>query len=124
MGAVETEDECTFLAVFENGAHGFFRASRVRSEQRLLVAGSEGDLRWHLDGDRLEMRTAKQTQYDAIERPELAEQVTFVDPFVRGIQSSKELGPSFYDGAQAQEVIDAVLTSAERGEWIRLPLAG
>jgi hypothetical protein len=53
MGAVENEDECTFLATFECGAHGFFRASRVRSARRLLVAGSQGEFLWRLDRDRL-----------------------------------------------------------------------
>jgi predicted dehydrogenase len=118
---VENEDECTFLATFECGAHGFFRASRVRAEQRLLVSGSRGELLWHLDEDRLWKRPDGQSAFVEIELPEKAHALTFVDPFVQDILRDTGLGPSFYDGLRAQAVIEAVLASAADGRWTSVP---
>jgi predicted dehydrogenase len=119
---VENEDECTFLAIFECGAHGFFRASRVRAEQRLLVSGSHGELLWRLDEDRLWKRPGGQSAFIEIELPQKAHALTFVDSFVRDILRDTDLGPSFYDGLRAQAVMEAVLASAVDRRWTSIPL--
>jgi predicted dehydrogenase len=117
MGAVENEDECTILARFGCGAHGFLRASRVRSEQKLLVAGSRGELLWRLDGDRVWERRGNQPAFVECEPAKETSSRTFVDQFVDDIHQDTNLGPSFRDGVQAQVVVEAVLKSAQAGRW-------
>jgi predicted dehydrogenase len=123
MGAVENEDECVFLAAFENGAHGFFRASRMQDEQRLNVYGSEGVLAWTLCGDRLLGKRPDQAEFDELPVPEAVAQATMVSQFRANIANDTNLPPTFYDGVEAQEVIEAVIQSAERGCWVPVPTA-
>jgi predicted dehydrogenase len=110
-----------FLATFACGAHGFLRASRVKTEQRLLVSGSRGELLWYLDGDRLLERKVGQTLFAEVEGTRPADSPTFVGQFVADIKHNTDSGPSFYDGLKAQQVIDAVLASAVRGHWVSIP---
>ena len=123
VGEVENEDECTWLATFACGAHGFFRSSRVRSEQRLLLSGSQGALLWRLDGDRLWERSGGQHTFVEVELARAAPRATFIDPFVRDVGRDTELGPTFLDGVRAQEVMDAVLISAVERRWTAVPVA-
>jgi predicted dehydrogenase len=123
VGEVENEDECTWLATFACGAHGFFGSSRVRSDQRLLLCGSRGELMWRLDGDRLWERAGGQRTFVEVELPRAAPRPTFVDQFVEDVRRDIELGPTFLDGVRAQEVMDAVLRSAVEQRWTLVPLA-
>jgi predicted dehydrogenase len=123
MRAVENEDECTILARFENGAHGFLRASRVRSGQRLLVSGARGELLWRLDGDRLWARRVPDAEYVEVELVKETNLPTFVDPLLHDIAYGTDLGPSFYDGVQAQAVMEAVLAFGRNGHWAPVPRA-
>jgi predicted dehydrogenase len=121
LGAVENEDECVFLATFENGAHGFFRASRLQGEQRLAVHGSEGVLVWTLGGDKLLGRRSGQGEYDEFPVPKAVAQATIVSQFLANIVDDTDLPPTFCDGVRAQAVIEAVIRSAERRCWVQVP---
>jgi len=118
---VENEDECVFLATFENGVPGFFRASRLQDEQRLGVYGSHGVMVWTLRGDKLLGRRDGQVEFDEIPVPRGVAQATIVSQFTANILNDTALSPTFYDGVKAQEVIEAVIQSAERGCWVPVP---
>jgi predicted dehydrogenase len=124
MRTVENEDECTYLARFENGAHGVFRASRVQHQQRLEIFGTRGALRWHLQGDRLWSKLEGQPDYIEIRVLRPARQLTFVHPFAQDIREDTSCGPTFDDGVKAQAVIEAVLRSASEGRWVPVPELG
>jgi predicted dehydrogenase len=123
-GRVENEDECTFLARFESGAHGTFRASRIHDRQRLEAWGPRGALLWQLQGDRLWIRHENQIEYVEVEVPRKAPQPTFVHAFAQDIRNATSHGPTFDDGTRAQAVIDAVLRSAAEAGWVAVPDAG
>jgi predicted dehydrogenase len=120
-GPVENEDECVFVASFENGAHGVFWASRMQDEQRLSVYGSQGVLTWHLRGETLYGRRSGHAELEPIPLPTNAAAPPFVSRFVASIRDGVERSPSFYDGLKAQEVIEAVLQSAHEQRWVPLP---
>jgi predicted dehydrogenase len=121
MEAVQNEDECMFLAAFENGAHGFFRASRLQDEQRLGVYGSEGVLVWTLGGDKLLGKRSGQGEYDELPLPKVVAQTTIVSQFLANIVNDTDLPPTFCDGVRAQAVIEAVIQSAEWQCWVPVP---
>jgi predicted dehydrogenase len=123
MARVENEDDCAFMASFENGAHGVFWASRMHDAQRLSIYGSEGALTWHLMGDELYGRRSGHAQFDPIPLPADGAAPTFVDHFVASVQDGVERSPSFYDGFKAQEVIEVVLLSAQQQHWVPLSVA-
>jgi predicted dehydrogenase len=120
MGLVENEDDCVFTASFENGAQGAFWASRMREEQRLSVYGSHGVLTWHLSGDKLYGKRNGGAKLEPISLPRSAAAPPFVSHFVASVRDDVERSPSFYDGLKAQEVIEAVLRSAEQQRWMSL----
>jgi predicted dehydrogenase len=119
-GQVENEDDCVFVSSFENGAYGVFWASRMQSEQRLVVYGSKGTLAWRLNGDKLLGKRGDAAGSEEIPVPAGAAVPTIVSQFVAGIQADSERPPSFYDGLKAQEVIEAVLQSARERRWVSI----
>jgi len=145
MGRVDVDDATAFLARFKNGAVGTFEASRFAGGHKngieIEVNGSKGSFKfkfedmnelWYLN---LEEDTAEQ----GFKRILVTEPVhpymeawwpgghiigyehSFVNmlaDMINGIAARKKVMPDFADAAKTQEVLDAVITSAEERCWI------
>jgi predicted dehydrogenase len=143
--AADADDFCTVLAELESGAHVTMTISRVArgaSETTLEAYGASGALsyrmgrkgrRWYRgelaaagttgalepvrvatglprsagEGDQMEV-TGKATIGPLIKR------------FLAAIKTGASPSPSFEDGARAQAVLDAVLESSARRDWVRV----
>jgi predicted dehydrogenase len=147
MGKVDVDDATAFLARFKNGAIGTFEASRFAGGHKngieIEINGSKGSLKfrfedmnelWYLD---LEEDSAEQ----GFKRILVTEPVhpyidawwpgghiigyehTFVNmlsDIINGIAAKKQVMPDFADAARTQEVLDAVIKSAEERCWIKV----
>jgi len=119
MGQVDNDDECLFLASFVNGAQGYFKSSRLYGgEWGIKVYGSRGSLEW--EGNKLLGKQQGEETLSTLEVPALEPAPTIVTQFVTNILNDADLSPTFYDGLQAQEVMDAVIHSAEQERWVSL----
>lgn len=137
-GAVEVDDTCAFLAAFQSGAVGTFHIGMGRSFQRFEISGSEGTLVYEMPLAALPVgRLFGSRDEDALEPIALPARLlvglgptergrdaigTFIFPCLLRAFRERIAGrsgvPSFYDGVEAQRVIDAVVASHETGEWI------
>jgi predicted dehydrogenase len=120
-GIVDNDDQCVFWATFEGGAQGVFRASRLDEDWSLRISGSRGALAWEGPDKLLGKRKGEQ-DYAKIEVPDDSPAATMVTPFIANVRDGTDLPPTFYDGMKAQEVLDAVIRSAQERCWISLPL--
>jgi len=146
-GTVTADDATLFMARFQNGAVGTFNATRFangrKNHMRLEIFGSEGSLIFNLErlnelqyfslnDDKLEQgfRTILVTEsehpfIDAWWPPGhiIGWEHTFVHQFatlINGIAKNEKVVPNFYDGLKCQEVLDAVVESAQEKKWIAL----
>jgi predicted dehydrogenase len=141
-GAVDGDEDCSFLAQFENGAQGVFQASK-------LVAGRSNFQRVELHGDRGSLLYDAEPGFDPnwlgrlwAGRPDrgglvpvaLPPELTagleaqeagrveayrrLTEPFFAAIRGGGPSSPDFRDGAAVQAVLDAVAGSAEQGRWV------
>jgi predicted dehydrogenase len=148
MGQVTVDDATSFLARFRGGALGSFQATRFATGRknflRLEIFGSEGALAFNLErlnelefysnsGPNREQgfRTIVVTEAD---HPYLSAwwppghilgwEHTFIhevyDLFV-AIDAGTGVHPDFYDGLRCQQVLDAVVASAQTGKWVQIP---
>jgi len=147
MGDVTVEDAALFLARFENGAVGSFEATRFaggrRNGNRWEINGSKGSLAFNLE-------RMNELEYYSREDPDLAQgfrtiivgesahpymaawwppghiigwQHTFVHQvynLCNAIGKNQLPTPNFYDGLKCQQVLEAVETSAESAQWVKV----
>ncbi|MBQ8432020.1 MAG: Gfo/Idh/MocA family oxidoreductase [Clostridia bacterium] len=126
---VETDDQCSFIAKFANGADGSFHITRCAighaNTIRYDVYGNKGSLSFGLnnptvlgvcqgEGDPKDLRL------ETVEVPKefyLEQERAFVDA-MKGKRDP--LFPTLAHGAQGQQVVDAILQSAAERRWIEI----
>lgn len=129
VGAVNTDDSCSFVARFACGAEGCFHITRCaighQNTIRYDVYGDKGALSFDLnnptvltvcfgEGD------PKNFKPETVAVPEefyLGQEQAFIDA-IKGKRDP--LFPTLSDGAQGQRVLDAMLESAEQRCWVSL----
>ncbi len=127
MGAVGTDDSCSFIARFASGAEGSFHITRCavghNNTIRYDVYGDRGAISFDLndptvltvckgEGD------PKNYKSETVKVPEefyVTQEETFVDAV---LGKRDPLFPSLSDGAFSQKIVDAILESSEKGCWI------
>ncbi len=147
-GEVTVDDATLFLARFKSGAVGTFEATRFapgrKNGQRLEINGSKGSLCFnlerlnelefysnedenHLQGFRNIMVTdpGEHPYMDAYWRPGhiIGYEHTFINQaadLINGIATDEQLSPDFKDGVRCQQVMEAVLMSAQERTWVKV----
>jgi predicted dehydrogenase len=129
MGKVDVDDHVGFLVRFVTGTMGTFTASRmvgsVRDDCRLTAHGSEGSLTFTTQQpDSIQVCLGRAMQrfgaFTGVEVPREHRNVDEIPTFVEAVKAGKSVGPSFMDGLRCQELLDAVLVSAEMGQRVVL----
>ena len=146
MAPVTTDDSAYFLARFASGAIGVFEISRCapgrKNHLSLEIHGSCGSITYDYeqpnevkvctaggDDDLAGFRTVligpAQDTGALLAYPGVpvgfAETIVFqIRDLLSAIAGGPAMVPSFYDGWRAQVVVDAVLSSADRG-WVEVP---
>lgn len=126
--SVENADEAIFLATFDRGAHGVFRASRLHDDQSVRIWGTEGTLilehmtpdGYDADAGVLWGRRRGADAFEAFRADSLTTK-SIVSDFTRSIHGKATCAPDFYDGWRAQVVIDAVDAAVKDGTWVTIP---
>ena len=141
---VSIDDACAFLCRFENGSLGLFESTRYARGHKALytfeINGEKGSLKWDLhDLHRLEYfthadegrvrgwRSIHVTDGDHpymshwwVPGLQIGYEHTFVHQvadFLENLSSGKPTSPTFREALATQAVCDAVLDSAELGQW-------
>jgi predicted dehydrogenase len=148
-GEVTVDDATSFLARFRQGALGSFTATRFatgrKNQLRLEIFGSEGALIFDLqrlnelqfyaradvpaDGFRTILVTGEAHPYMEAWWPDghiIGWEHTFIHQMrdlLVAIGEERPIHPDFYDGLRCQQVLDAVLDSAEKRRWVEIPEA-
>jgi predicted dehydrogenase len=147
-GSVTADDATYFMARFQNGALGSFLATRFATGRknflRLEIFGSRGSLSFNLErlneleyysvdddaaeqGFRQVLVTESKHPYVSAWWPPghiIGWEHTFiheVQDLLVGIHKNQPVHPDFYDGLRCQDVLDAVVKSAEEKRWIDIP---
>ncbi len=147
MGEVTVDDTTSFLAEFENGAVGTFEATRFASGRKnynsFEIYGSKGSLCFNFEsmnelwyfsredmdytqGFRRILATEESHPYISAWWPPghiIGYEHTFVNQladFLKCIAEDTTPEPNFYDGLRNQQVMDAVMESAEKGAKVIL----
>ena len=129
-GTVDVDDHVGFVVRFRRGAMGTFTASRavpsLRDDCRLAAHGSEGSLTFTTQQpDRLQVCLGRGMMslqaYAEVEVPWEYRNVDEIPFFVEAVKEGTPVEPSFLDGLRCQELLDAVLESAEAGRRVILP---
>lgn len=147
LGKVTADDTTQFMARFQNGAVGSFNATRFangrKNHMRLEIFGSEGSLIFNLErlnelqyfsqSDTKEIQGFRNILVTESEHPYIDAwwppghiigwEHTFVHQFatlIKGIVDQKGVSPNFYDGLRCQQVLDAVVDSAQRKVWVAI----
>lgn len=143
-GAVDGDEDCSFLAQLANGAQGVFQASKLvagrANFQRVELHGDQGSLvyeaepgidptwerrLWAGRPDRTglvpvalppEIAAGLDAPDNQAGRREAYRRLT--DPFFDAIRGGGASSPDFRDGAAVQAVLDAVAASAEKRRWV------
>jgi predicted dehydrogenase len=147
MGDVTVDDATLFLARFDNGAIGSFEATRFaggrRNGNRFEINGSEGSIAFNLE-------RMNEIEYYSKNDPAYAQgfktiivgesvhpymsawwppghiigwQHTFVHQIYNlcnSIGRDQMPVPNFYDGLKCQQTLEAVETSVENHEWVKV----
>ena len=138
----DADDHCSVLAELASGAHVVMSISRVArgvNETSMEAYGTAGSLSYRITREgprwyRGELSAASTgnlapvrlsggppktagegDQMDVIGKALIA---PLVKRFLDGIDAGETPSPSFADGARAQGVLDAILTSVARGGWV------
>lgn len=140
-GAVDGDEDCSFLAQLENGAQGVFQASKLvagRSNfQRIELHGDGGSLVYEadpgFDADWLgrvwagrpdgglvpvTLPTDLTAGLEEREAGRVEAYRRLTEPFFAAIRGGGASSPDFRDGAEVQAVLDAVAASAEQRRWM------
>ena len=147
MGEVTVDDTTSFLAEFENGTVGTFEATRFASGRKnynsFEIYGSKGSLCFNFEsmnelhyfsreeegytqGFRRILATEESHPYISAWWPPghiIGYEHTFVNQladFLKCISEDTMPEPNFYDGLRNQQVMDAVMESAEKGAKVVL----
>ncbi len=147
MGEVTVDDTASFLAEFENGAIGTFEATRFASGRKnynhFEIYGSKGSLCFnfermneleyysreeesHTQGFRTILATDESHPYISAWWPPghlIGYEHTFINQIadlLKCIEEDTMPEPNFYDGWKNQQVLDAVLESAEKGTRVEI----
>jgi predicted dehydrogenase len=141
---VKIDDACAFLCRFENGSLGLFESTRYARGHKALytfeVNGEKASLKWDLhDLHRLEyfdhkdegiLRGWRSIHVTDGDHPymkqwwvpglQIGYEHTFVHQvadFLQGLSTGQPTSPTFREALATQAVCDAVLDSAEVGQW-------
>lgn len=126
---VETEDRCSFIAHFENGAEGSFHITRCaighKNTIRYDVYGTKGSISFDLNDPKILMICSGEgNPKDYGTRTETVPQEFYLTQeaaFVRAVQGIRDpLYPTLSDGAKGQRVVDAILRSADEKRWMEV----
>ena len=129
IAPVETEDRCSFIAHFENGAEGSFHITRCaighKNTIRYDVYGTKGSISFDLNDPKiLTICSGEGDPKDYKTRTETVPQefyLTQEQAFVRAVQGTRDLlYPTLSDGADGQRVVDAILRSADEKRWVEI----
>lgn len=129
MAPVETDDFCNFLAKFDKGASATFSITRAaygnRNQIRVEVSGEKGAFRFDLTHpEKLEYYTGGIQAGSAIEHMEIvdvpkefftSQMQCFID-LLNG--NPDRYIPTLEDGVRLQRVLDAIMESNEKRQWI------
>jgi len=127
IAPVETEDRCSFIATFENGAEGSFHITRCaighKNTIRYDVYGTKGSVSFDLnDPTVLNICTGEGDPKNYRMRSEKVPKEFFLtqeQAFLHALCGKRDaLYPTLADGAQGQKVVDAILRSADEKCWI------
>jgi predicted dehydrogenase len=147
-GTVTVDDTMYFLARFHDGALGSFVATRFATGRknflRLEIFGSEGTLLFNLE--RLnELQYYSRSDADTAQGFRTIVVTEASHPFIKAwwppghiigwehtfvheihdlllaIAEDESVHPNFHDGLRCQQVLDAVVASAERQAWLEVP---
>ena len=143
----DVEDWVAFIAEFENGVSGVFEMTKLAAGREsggkgldyVEINGTEGSIVYRLNtphqveigrlGGSMEVR---QLGEEWLKVPGSPRNPHEGDPllvfrfdqsfeFISAIREGRQATPSFYEGAQCQLVIDAILQSAETRQWVDVP---
>ncbi|MBC8352302.1 MAG: Gfo/Idh/MocA family oxidoreductase [Planctomycetes bacterium] len=141
---VGIDDACAFLCHFGNGSLGLFESTRYARGHKALytfeINGEHGSLKWDLHdlhrldyfehGDEGRLRGWRSIHVTDGDHPymdkwwvpglQIGYEHTFVHQvadFLEGLSTGKPTNPTFRDALETQKVCDAVLSSAESGQW-------
>ena len=144
MQKVGIDDASAFLARFSNGSLATFESTRYARGHKALytleINGEHASLAWDLhDLHRLQMfdhrdagyvrgwRSIHVTDGDQpymkhwwVPGLQIGYEESFVHQvadFLKGLEDGKAVGPTFKDGLATDKVTDAVLKSAQTGQW-------
>jgi predicted dehydrogenase len=148
MSKVSADDATYFLAHFQSGALGSFLATRFATGRknclRMEILGSEGSLSFNLEklneleyfsrnddvleqGFRNILVTENKHPYIKAWWPPghiIGWEHTFIHEvadLALAIFARKTVPADFYDGWRCQQVLDAVVESANNGKWVEIP---
>lgn len=140
-GRVSVDDATSFLALFQQGAMGSFTATRLapgrKNFMRVEIFGSTGSLVFNLErmNELHYCEGAKGEGFSTLLITEpthpfmdawwppghvIGWEHTFINlavHFLKAVASGLPALPDFYDGFRCQQVLDAVVWSAENGTW-------
>lgn len=129
FGKVETDDFCNFIADFECGATGTFSITRcaIGNENtiRFEVFADKGVISFDLNnpdvlGVCIGEVDIKSSGMHTVKVPKeyyAGQEQTFID-LING--KTHEYTPTIGDGVKCQQILDALLDSSEKNEWINL----
>lgn len=129
MAPVETDDFCHFLAKFDKGASATFSITRAAfgntNQIRVEVYGDKGAFRFDLNHpEKLEYYTGGIKEGHAIEHMETVEvpeefRTVQMQCYVDLLHGNPDRYiPTLEDGVKLQRVLDAILESDEKRQWI------
>ncbi|SIN96594.1 Predicted dehydrogenase [Singulisphaera sp. GP187] len=141
---VSIDDACAFLCRFENGSLGLFESTRYARGHKALytfeINGEKASIKWDLHdlhrleyfdhGDESKLRGWRSIHVTDSDHPymkhwwvpglQIGYEHTFVHQvadFLEGLAAGKPTSPTFREALATQAVCDAVLDSAEVGQW-------
>ena len=141
---VEIDDACAFMCRFTNGSLGLFESTRYARGHKALytfeINGEHASLKWDLHdlhrlqffdhGDDSIVRGWRNIHVSDAEQPYMSHwwvpglQIGYehsfvhqVADFLQGLADGKPAGPTFRDALDTQKICDAVLGSADCGQW-------
>ncbi|AGA29828.1 Gfo/Idh/MocA family protein [Singulisphaera acidiphila] len=141
---VSIDDACAFLCRFENGSLGLFESTRYARGHKALytfeINGEKASIKWDLHdlhrleyfdhGDESKLRGWRSIHVTDSDHPymkhwwvpglQIGYEHTFVHQvadFLGGLAAGKPTSPTFREALATQAVCDAVLDSAEVGQW-------
>lgn len=125
IAQVDTDDVCNFIAFMKNGASATFGVSRAASGNknrvRAEIYGDKGGFRFDLtDPDHMEIAMGAHTEMETIEIPaeyRYPQQQSFID-----LLNGKEdpWRPQLKDGVYLQYVLEALMESSSKKQWVNI----